>query len=193
MSKCQISDAGAVHISQLLSNPSLNLKALVLHWNHIRGKGSIQLAKALKRNQSLQIFDASFNSFGTGALKQKAKTPRKEQESEAFTVAALKWSKALALNTTLVHVDFSFNNFKEHDIRIIGEGLKENHSILGIHLMGNEAKVDELGFVTPEKVMDAATCHVFTRIPGKIIFYEHLLQQVCGQETSRANSWSTLM
>jgi hypothetical protein len=31
--------------------------------------------------------------------------------------------------------------------------------------MGNEGKVDELGFVTPEKAMDPASFHVFTRIP----------------------------
>jgi hypothetical protein len=29
----------------------------------------------------------------------------------------------------------------------IGESFKENHSILGIHMMGNDAKVDELGFM----------------------------------------------
>jgi hypothetical protein len=31
--------------------------------------------------------------------------------------------------------------------------------------MGNEAKIDELGFVTPEKTLDSASFHVFTRIP----------------------------
>jgi hypothetical protein len=35
--------------------------------------------------------------------------------------------------------------------------------------MGNEAKVDELGFVMPEKTMDSASFHVFTRIPCKDI------------------------
>ena len=50
---------------------------------------------------------------------------------------------------------------------MLGEGLKQNHSILGIHLMGNYAKVDELGFITPEKAMDEATSHVFIRIPCK--------------------------
>jgi hypothetical protein len=54
---------------------------------------------------------------------------------------------------------------------VIGEGLKSNHTLLGIHLMGNEAKVDELGFVMPEKTMDSASFHVFTRIPRKNIWY----------------------
>ena len=62
-------------------------------------------------------------------------------------------------------MDLSFNNFKMPDIQQIGEGLKRNHNILGAHFMGNEAKVDELGFVTPEKVWNGAAYHVFTRIP----------------------------
>jgi hypothetical protein len=33
--------------------------------------------------------------------------------------------------------------------------------------MGNQAKVDELGFVTPEKILDPAKSHVFVRIPCK--------------------------
>jgi hypothetical protein len=32
----------------------------------------------------------------------------------------------------------------------IGEGLKENHTILGIHMVGNEAITDTQGFVIPE-------------------------------------------
>lgn len=31
--------------------------------------------------------------------------------------------------------------------------------------MGNEARIDELGFVMPDKALDAAASHVFTRIP----------------------------
>lgn len=65
-------------------------------------------------------------------------------------------------------MDLSFNQFKVDDVRLLGEGLKLNHRILGIHLMGNEATVDELGFVTPEKTLDQASLHVFTRIPGKL-------------------------
>lgn len=37
----------------------------------------------------------------------------------------------------------SFNSLQEEDIKVIGERLKENQTLLGIHLMGNEAKVDE--------------------------------------------------
>lgn len=58
---------------------------------------------------------------------------------------------------------------------MIGEALKQNHTILGLHLMGNDAKIDELGFVSPEKVTDNATFHVFTRIPCKQYMQYNLL------------------
>jgi hypothetical protein len=69
---------------------------------------------------------------------------------------------------------------------MIGEALKTNHSILGIHLMGNDAKVDELGFVTPELVLDAASYHVFTRIPRKstLSFIHSLLRKLKDRQHS---------
>lgn len=66
LSKCQITDVGAQGLAEVIANSSLNLKTLIVHWNQIRGRGSAALAKAIKKNQSLQIFDASFNSFGGG-------------------------------------------------------------------------------------------------------------------------------
>jgi len=35
------------------------------------------LAKAVKGNTSLQIFDASFNTFGSGPMRQKKNLPRR--------------------------------------------------------------------------------------------------------------------
>lgn len=32
-------------------------------------------------------------------------------------------------------------------LRILGEAFKQNHTVMGIHMMGNDAKVDELGFM----------------------------------------------
>ena len=43
---------------------------------------------------------------------------------EGFTISAYKWAKSLISNKTIIHVDFSFNNFKSPDIQVIGEGLK---------------------------------------------------------------------
>lgn len=37
-------------------------------------------------------------------------------------------------------------------------------------MMGNEAKVDELGFVDSSTTQDHVVSHVFTRIPGNLTF-----------------------
>ena len=50
-------------------------------------------------------------------------------------------------------------------MRVIGEGLKRNHTVMGFHLMGNEGKVDNQGFVIPEKEQDNALHHIFVRMP----------------------------
>ena len=46
------------------------------------------------------------------------------------------------------HVDFSFCQISKEDVRVIGDGLKDNHTVLGLHIRdGNCAKVDKMGFV----------------------------------------------
>lgn len=85
--------------------------------------------------------------------------------------AAQQWSSAFEQNSSLIHVDFSHNGFDARELRIMGSGLKHNHSILGLHLSGNEGKVDGLGFIKEyEKsglgeIDDLAKHLVYTRIP----------------------------
>lgn len=49
----------------------------------------------------------------------------------------------------LLHIDLSFNGFAVEDMMVIGDGLRENSTILGCHIEGNAAKLDALGFVYP--------------------------------------------
>ena len=76
-----------------------SLLALMLHWNKIKGTGAIHLAQALLQNDSLQIFDASFNNFGITINNESAKI----------------WKKMFNENTTLIHLDLSHNSFKLDD------------------------------------------------------------------------------
>ena len=71
LSKNNISCIGAEYISQMIRRRDLKLRAILLNWNKIMGKGSIQLASAIEDNSLLQILDCSFNSFGSGQLKVK--------------------------------------------------------------------------------------------------------------------------
>lgn len=183
-SRCHIGDPGAYHIARVLISRYINLKCLVIHWNNIKEKGSIALAKAIKYNRILQIFDASFNCFGHSVLKRRrikeevveddeelideltgepivkppvddgkpvdippevleynSKPPdyndEEYQAPECYTRSASKWGKALIDNKTLIHVDFSYNNFRTADVAFIGEALLLNHTLLGIHLDGS--------------------------------------------------------
>lgn len=55
------------------------------------------------------------------------------------------------VNVGLVHLDISHNNIGYDDAVHISQEVKANHSILGLHLDGNEMYTDELGFVHPIK------------------------------------------
>lgn len=66
LSKNNISCIGAEYICQVIRRRDLKLRAILLNWNKIMGKGSIQLAMAIEDNSCLQILDCSFNSFGSG-------------------------------------------------------------------------------------------------------------------------------
>ena len=51
----------------------------------------------------------------------------------------------------LVHLNISYNNLSYEDCQLISEESKMNRSILGIHVEGNEMKIDPLGFIHPIK------------------------------------------
>lgn len=46
-------------------------------------------------------------------------------------------------------MDMSHNNFDSRELDIMEVGLKDNHSILGIHMIGNECEINALGFMKP--------------------------------------------
>ena len=52
------------------------------------------------------------------------------------------WAKCFKVNKTLIHVDISHSNLNWTQMEIIGEGLKKNHTILGIHVKGNQAEIN---------------------------------------------------
>ena len=59
------------------------------------------------------------------------------------------------------------NNFSQKEIEIFAEGLLLNHRILGIHLNGNQAEIDKLGFVKKRarETLDMSTVHIYARLP----------------------------
>ena len=132
LSKTGMDDKGAGYVSDLLElNESISI--LILSWNKIWGDGAIWLAWALTLNKYVLVFDGSFNNFGV----QKGKE------------VAIEFSKMFEHNKYLLHIDISFCNFKESHAVYLNKGLWSNNSILGIHMLGNEATTDPLGFIWP--------------------------------------------
>lgn len=61
------------------------LETVLLHWNKIRAKGAIAIAKSLKKNKHVKILDLSFNSFGGvggGATRRVCVTKDTKKEDE---------------------------------------------------------------------------------------------------------------
>lgn len=153
LSDNKIEDPGAIAIANSLNK--LNLTELSLAWNSIKHTGTIALAEALKTNDKLLSFDLSWNAIGSKA--------------DQFRTTATAIASLLEVNCTLTHLDLSQNQLKEHDIIVIGCGLKKNHSLLGIHITGNAGKVDAYGQLAPEtEPWPLESAHSMTRIVGAI-------------------------
>ncbi len=66
-------------------------------------------------------------------------------------------------NKTLIHMDLSHNGFKKTEIDVMSEGLKANHTILGLHMLGNDLSTNSQGFLT-EREDNPGASHIMTRI-----------------------------
>ena len=88
--------------------------------------------------------------------------PRKKKPLSLDSAQA--WSDAFLDNHTLIHLDFSHNNFDSSELSIISQGLNENRTIYGLHIQGNEGTLDAKGFIIPEAHQDLAAGVRFTRI-----------------------------
>ena len=77
---------------------------------------------------------------------------RMQPRKKAFRLDLLpwyKWKDALRINKTLIHLDISNNMLDAREVAVIKEGLDINHSILGIHFIGNEGDIDMFGNLKP--------------------------------------------
>jgi hypothetical protein len=75
-----------------------------------------------------------------------------------------KIAHCLSKQTYLKHLDLSHNYITYNECEVIAEGLKENHSLIGLHIAGNECILDSKGFVIPVKETQLELGHFFTRI-----------------------------
>jgi hypothetical protein len=47
----------------------------------------------------------------------------------------------------LRHIDISYNSMDVNECKILGELINDNHTLWGIHMLGNDCVVDSTGFI----------------------------------------------
>lgn len=133
LSENQIARAGRAIGDILGTQKSLNL--LDLHWNYLTGDSAAGLFRGLQANLEhggcLARLDLSWNCLG----------------NTAGIAAMTALASALRAECPLVHLDLSYNSLRAEECGVLGSGLRDNHTLLGLHLVGNAAAVDADGFV----------------------------------------------
>lgn len=114
------------------------LQALDLHWNELRGPGALALLASVeyKRGKFYRL-DLSWNALG--------KPSRGTCARQVCDQLGLVFQN----NTTLFHLDVSFNHIQAQDAKELPQKLEQNHTLFGLHIVGNEFTIDDLGFVQP--------------------------------------------
>lgn len=109
--------------------------------NNLKAKAGIEVLKAVARSGSVKSLDMSWNLLGL------------RLEKSASLAMALE--EALADNV-LRHLDLSYNHIPLPECMFIGEVLKGNHEVYGLHMEGNECELDTDGFLSPPKFVGEA-------------------------------------
>jgi len=124
----------------------------------IRSEGLSELSKGVTENTGIKVIDLSFNSLGSIHM-QKGTIGLSNALGDTIT----EFSNALRANKALVHLDLSFWGFTAEDWDILNLGLVDNHTILGIHMLGNRCGVDALGYLS-EKIVPPIMSHLYSRM-----------------------------
>ena len=160
LAKNHLSDVSTRYLRDMLQNNS-SLKVLDLHWNNFTPYGGGLLFEGLAQNKTLKSFDISWNSIGRSKL----------------TAEII--SKCVKQNTVLAHLDISYNSITEEDAAIIAEGLKSNHTILGLHVLGNACEVDPRGFLKVNKKTKLKSGQFYQRIIDRPDFVHEKTKMNC--------------
>ena len=87
------------------------------------------------------------NTNDTEEIKEPKKIPLKPKTASDFAISLGEYFTNESID--LIHLDISHNNINYTDCKLISEKVKFNHTLLGIHLDGNEMEINSLGFINP--------------------------------------------
>eukprot|EP00931_Biecheleriopsis_adriatica_P052251 TRINITY_DN30378_c0_g1_i2.p1 TRINITY_DN30378_c0_g1~~TRINITY_DN30378_c0_g1_i2.p1 ORF type:complete len:1630 (+),score=356.30 TRINITY_DN30378_c0_g1_i2:150-5039(+) len=157
LARCELggnvgSSAGAAALGQYVASCA-KLTCLDLNWNNLQGEGGYAFLEGVYDNNAsygakgseggLRRLSLAWNRLGSG--NQPPSASRKQQATRCAYMLGNIFRDCEAL----FHLDLSYNGFDAEDCGLMATGLTNNHTLFGLHLVGNEATVDELGFVAP--------------------------------------------
>jgi hypothetical protein len=134
LSENPLGSEGAAVVARTLSSLPL-LKCLGMRKTGCSGEGAHLLFRALKYHRVMTV-DVSNNSLGT-------------PEAEGMHGPVMRALKALLRNNSnLTHLDLSWNALRKDMCMKIGEWIKSNHCLYGLHITGNKGcAMDSRGFI----------------------------------------------
>ncbi|CAG9334437.1 unnamed protein product [Blepharisma stoltei] len=156
LAKNEIRNGAVKAIGEMLSK-NYGLRYLDLHWNLIRGDEAIYLFNGLEQNRYLRHLDLSWNAIGNS--------------TNLEIINSI--GKAFKENTLLIHADLSYNNFNLQECEILGKFLYDNHTLIGLHMLGNDCKINSKGFIIPMKCRKEKDAHNFQRVINEPTFMIH--------------------
>ena len=195
LAKNLLNDDVTEELSILIKNCK-DLNVLILYQNQFSNFGGGLLMSEIKKHNNLKILDLSWNLIGTNLreeinisqlnisntnennsiknnfiLRKNASSPEKLTKKVSYFTSQL-CELFHNSETELLHLDISYNNINYIDAKAISEHIKSNHTILGMHVDGNDMYTDCLGFIYPLEKSDYkhdhfAKSHLFYRLSNE--------------------------
>ena len=126
--------------------------------NHnLRNAGACAVFDAITAKTSVESLDVGYNAIGTAT----------DTERDAVKCLAKMVGEDEG-GCSLTHLNVSHNQMNAKDCEIIGKALEKNHTLMGIHVEGNQGFIDSRGFLIPDaegnESVHQAHATVFSRI-----------------------------
>ena len=153
----QFSNKGGGILMKEIKNHT-GLKILDLSWN-LLGENLSDEPPSLNElltnntNNSNTILNNAYLNEIKYTLKLRNSSFSFQEENNAINKVSYFTSQLCGLfhnkESELLHLDISYNNLNYSDCKAISEHIKHNHTILGIHVDGNNMYTDGFGFIYP--------------------------------------------
>lgn len=144
------------------------------------------LSKIVSLYNNAEIFELKY-TMGQGPHKV---------DKEKVSDFALALGVLFKESSSLLHLDISHNNINFVDSQHLSKEVVHNHSILGIHVDGNEMAIDDLGFITAVKKEDLqenfyASSQIYYEINSPLTKFNKKLNtsQIVRSIRSKNNCW----